>query len=921
MIATLLLLSQAAQTVQLGTVDVGGRQVAVTVPAARGPFGPETPHVEIGGWKFQVRSDGNLGVRYRTDGGWGEVAESYPAVATKAASAPEYRIKVFVLDNTMVLEHGRDGVWRERYGSMSPAQKDEIYASLARMKALAETATEGRVRVTFDVVVDSDLLFRVARAGEATEHRPPPTAVTRMAVGARPEPAGLLGPSWVYDEIGPRVNNDLFEGEDKRYRGPYSSVFVVHATRIWDAATYVVDRTPVSTISWATFTEREPGTALSIQLFYAWLQHLDVSADASLRDSAMTAHLPTGDVLPTVPHVFDTPVSTSLLKNGNRLQAPGFGDGVAPREFGKTDFSVSDARNYDVEKLPPLRGEGAQTLIGWVPQSSALVAPAGEYTAVHPSVAARYMEANAGAMPVGRIGNADGGWDYVLFSGAEKKDNDLAALGLEVGSLPALLIEGPAPTTGTIALAPTCVGEFQATVSNDPTVGQVVTVLEQGSDRRGHVVLASSPGLIKVEEDTALSFRASCDISDAYVLRVVTASGKSLDAMIFGSAAVPAERDGTGEVVDARRRPGPFWNEFVVPIGALAGETVTEIQLAPPRYASYYARESDGSKSLKIGALSFGPGAATEPQGDPPNAEVAWLAQLDGALDPQAVQRVRTALQSGDLDVRLNALGALNRTKNEDLIPDVAPHTSSGSPGEAYLAVRALMHQDVDRAWSGIAHSALRGPFGMNYMFAADALGAKKENVTLEVLGVPLLSLSWRARWAAVRSVNQIDTEQAAVVASATLGAPDPEPIVRFEIVAKDRPASGLFARRLLFAAVNDESEWVRATSYLKLIDSETAEIRDQALRGVRDESVAVRLAILAAMARAPKEHYRSALRTAVVDQQAVVRAAALRAFAVQPGAVVAAEVQNTLADRNPLVRAALLELAKAKGIEVPPLP
>jgi hypothetical protein len=31
--------------------------------------------------------------------------------------------------------------------------------------------------------------------------------------------------------------------------------------------------------------------------------------------------------------------------------------------------------------------------------------------------------------------------------------------------------------------------------------------------------------------------------------------------------------------------------------------------------------------------------------------------------------------------------------------------------------------------------------------------------------------------------------------------------------------------------------------------------------------------------------------------------------------------VQNTLTDPNPLVRAALLELAKAKNIEVPPQP
>jgi hypothetical protein len=72
-------------------------------------------------------------------------------------------------------------------------------------------------------------------------------------------------------------------------------------------------------------------------------------------------------------------------------------------------------------------------------------------------------------------------------------------------------------------------------------------------------------------------------------------------------------------------------------------------------------------------------------------------------------------------------------------------------------------------------------------------------------------------------------------------------------------------------------------------------------------------------MTTSPKEHYRPALRSAVVDSQAVVRAAALRAFAVQPGEVVVGEIQNTLTDTSPLVKAALKELAKAKGIEIPP--
>jgi hypothetical protein len=172
-----------------------------------------------------------------------------------------------------------------------------------------------------------------------------------------------------------------------------------------------------------------------------------------------------------------------------------------------------------------------------------------------------------------------------------------------------------------------------------------------------------------------------------------------------------------------------------------------------------------------------------------------------------------------------------------------------------------------------------------------------------------------------MKSLNLFDSEKAAVVASATLSTGDPDPLVRYTIVSKARPGSELYARRVLWAAVNDESEWVRAASYLSLIDSPIAEFREQALRGVRVDSVAVKLALLRAMERDPKDHYRSALRFAVVDSQAVVRALALRAFAVQSGEVALAEIQNTLNDPSPLVHSALVYLAAKKGLQLPPQP
>lgn len=649
MVAALLLISQSAETIQLGTVDVGGRQIAVTVPKARGPFTPDTPHTVVDGWSYETKPDGTPGVRYKSDGGWGEVADAYAAASARAASAPEYRVRVFVLENTFLLEEGTDGVWRERPGSMSPAQKEEVYASLARLKALAEVAGDGGVRLTFEVTVDPDIVFRTTKQG-APEFRP--QDVVALSPSQRPVPQGTLGPTFVFDEIAPRFNNDAFEAEDGKYRGPYSSVFVIHAMGTWDAATYLVDRTPLTSFSLSSVGKRD----LGIQLFYAWQQHLDVAAAASRRKASWTTPLLVGEDLPTVPHVFDTPLSANALTIGNRMQNPGFADTVFPNQ----DRAVRAMR--------------------------------------------------------------------------------------------------------------------------------ITPMIE------------------------------------------------------------------------------PHQNEQ-------------------------------------------------------PTEAMKWLLDLKSTPRDESVTRLREILKGNELDLRLNALATLGRIKCPELIPDVAPMTSSAFPGEAYMAIRALVFQDEDRAWSQIANCAVRGPFGANYMFAAQALAAKKEDITLEVLGMSLLSQSWHARLAAVGTINAMDTEQAGVVASATLGGAEPDPVVRFAIVSKPRPQSSLFARRLLFAAVNDESEWVRTASYLALIDSETEEIRKDALRGVRDPSVGVRLAILKAMEERKKDYYRPALQIAVIDADPVVRAAALRAFATQPGDVTIAEVQNTVSDPSPLVKRALQDLAKAKGLQIPPQP
>ena len=61
------------------------------------------------------------------------------------------------------------------------------------------------------------------------------------------------------------------------------------------------------------------------------------------------------------------------------------------------------------------------------------------------------------------------------------------------------------------------------------------------------------------------------------------------------------------------------------------------------------------------------------------------------------------------------------------------------------------------------------------------------------------------------------------------------------------------------------------------------------------------------------------ALRMAVADKSAIVRAAALKAFAALEATTTTEEIANVLDDQDPNVQLALIDLAKKKGVKLPP--
>jgi hypothetical protein len=155
------------------------------------------------------------------------------------------------------------------------------------------------------------------------------------------------------------------------------------------------------------------------------------------------------------------------------------------------------------------------------------------------------------------------------------------------------------------------------------------------------------------------------------------------------------------------------------------------------------------------------------------------------------------------------------------------------------------------------------------------------------------------------------------IIFSATMQQ-EPHAAVRLRMVQQMNPSFDLSARRMLYAGVNDPSQWVRAAALSSLLFSPIDTIRSEAVKGVSDESMGVRLHLISVMKDKPDAYFRSALRQAVADPFGPVRAAALDALGAQPENVQVAEIQNTLDDGEESVQLALLRLVRNKKVTLP---
>jgi hypothetical protein len=471
----------------------------------------------------------------------------------------------------------------------------------------------------------------------------------------------------------------------------------------------------------------------------------------------------------------------------------------------------------------------------------------------------------------------------------------------------------PAPS------APAAYGEAELT-----SEGSALKLVSTGIVARGGAFLRR----VNVSETPILRFKAKGSDREPIGLNFVGASGPIASVLLRGSLQIRHPRVFVPQSAGARLDAAASWTNFAIDLRSLpGGQDITEVHLGSPALViGPFEKGPPEQTAIEISDIVLGSGEADQTLASQPLTQdavqtLSLVARLRSTapLTEEELAQISTAVTEGSSLRRLSVLAALLVRRDPKTILLLSTSAGSGSLADAWLASQALFLMETPEARAALTQVLRRGPFDLNRRFAAEVLKNSALESEESLLNMMMLQRGWRGRLAAVNALASRKTQSSQVVLTASM-APEqePSPIVRLTIVQALDPQFELAARRLLYSAVNDPINWVRAAAYAKLVDSPFDSIRLEALKGVRDDAPFVRRVVLQAMIDRPNAAYRSALRLAVTDSLAPVRAMALAAFAVVPGTVEPGEIQNTFQDADEGVQLALVRLAVAQKVVLP---
>lgn len=485
------------------------------------------------------------------------------------------------------------------------------------------------------------------------------------------------------------------------------------------------------------------------------------------------------------------------------------------------------------------------------------------------------------------------------------KDNASLSLGLYQPDMPSVTSAASAVTTASLA--------------TDQDRGQVLRYLEVGVGRSGGFALpgkADGTPLAKISETPTLGFWMKTASRDPLAV-TLTDGTKSVTVSVRRGDVL----GGLPESAVAFPDDGA-WHHVAIDFkdaAAKAGlDSITGITVGPSPGTRRSGVRGVGAIEVFLDEFRFSSDKGDAFLADPqPNATSPSYEEraIFAAKATQTSPELIALLVDPVTTVRLNAADAYTRIKDNEAQPNLVKCVVDLNPAVASRAIKALMFQGGEIAMLTAKRLTAIGVTPLVRGTAVDLLGKTADPKLRPEIAAMLTDKSRYNRAAAARALGKLPGKDAAMVRMAFLDQTDPE--VKLAVIQSSDPADDFQMRKLMWSAVNEPADGIRAASDIELLQSPDAATSAEGYKGVKDDSRAVRLIVLEWLAANPSEKHRNALRLAITDRSPEVRAAALRGFAALEKGAEPDEIANVVEDQDPEVMLALQELAKKRGFKL----
>jgi HEAT repeat protein len=914
------LLPQEPAEVVLRTHRWADREVRAVLPAAS-RFPQSSRYIDFQGRRY-LFDGGELAGVVRTDGDWGELRQLHQAASSADVQPIPWRTKFVLFVRSDVIDRSAEGVIRQRRSAANREETDRALGELALFAEMVFAYTEGRVRIDAQVEIENDaFLF------DATREVP-------------------FGEEFARSYFTPRINGPGFEAEDRIYRGPYHSVLFLHWGLAGGSPLTEVNGNPVTGLAFNDVWRRHQSGNLARHLFNAWVQQAvfqarrqgylippDPSPLAAVHAARPLplldpAALIRDDMWPMVSNLTDT------RGYGDRLPGVEAQRAEAIRWSDITGAPWSDLPQLDLGKIRYFDEATRRHEVGG--RTYWLVRPEfAEFVAAH-------LSAARGATLAG-FADAEG-QPVIVFHVASPPG--LAADTADWLDLPhfneveAVVDPNEDPFTVSRAAQVHPVGAYVVEDVKDESRGDVLEVAERSLVRHGWLrLLGRTDGrsFADLQERPYLTFWVKSSSSEPSEIWI-EGEGWSATIPIFGALDVPTElaADGTAENRMRASIHVPAdgqWRQVAVDLREAAARSgsnrIKGIYLRPDAFAARWEQLDPHNPVYRFDDIALTSETPPVPLSKlemrtpiVANAESEVVVERAAAAAQAAASGnralLRTLLNESEELVRLNAVWPMQEQPDPEAQARLVELSANINLRVAQAAANALGALRTDAAWEALRRAAESGPFEYNRQYAVLNLALADELRLIGPISSTVNGRSWMTRLAGARALNQMTQQMARIILLSTFYLEDINPGVRYFVVSNAAEPREMVMQRLMFPAVNDPSDAVRAAAAVRLLGAEQKAPAAEGFRAVRDDGLIVRLAVVEALAGIPGEQARNALRLAVTDLTPEVRAAALLALSKHAGEVQMAEVQNVLADTDPRVLRALAKLAGAKALTLP---